>query len=196
MWKLVHIISQWLCASQHIVPNSVARTVVVCFFIVFSGLTVDAQVTHGTASYYSHRLNGARTASGERLSADDFTCAHRSYPFGTLLLVRNTDNGREVVVRVNDRGPFVRGRVVDVSYAAAKELGMIQRGMCHVEVTEYFGTLPEMVEPLEEFDFSWEALVKTDTINWQTTLAIPDTPDTPDTPVISPLPLAAIPNTQ
>jgi len=91
----------------------------------------------GKASYYSRRANGARTSSGERLNNDSLVCAHRKYPFGTKLLVRNPANGKEVVVRVIDRGPFVRGRIIDLSYEAARRIGMLSAGVAMVEVSEY-----------------------------------------------------------
>lgn len=95
---------------------------------------VAAQSHRGKASYYSKKATGARSASGERVHHDSLTCAHRTYPFGTLLKVKNLSNGREVVVKVTDRGPFSRGRIIDLSYAAAKELGMLGQGIAMVEV--------------------------------------------------------------
>ena len=92
------------------------------------------EVQKGKASYYARKFGGRKTASGERLHHDSMTCAHRTHPFGTLLRVKNPANGREVVVRVNDRGPFVRGRIVDLSRAAAHKLGIIAQGIAHVEV--------------------------------------------------------------
>lgn len=71
-------------------------------------LAVMAQAQRGKASYYSKRATGARTSSGERLHHDSLTCAHRTYPFGTLLRVTNENNGKEVIVRVTDRGPHGR----------------------------------------------------------------------------------------
>ncbi len=88
----------------------------------------------GKASFYAQSLNGRRTASGERLHKDSLTCAHRSYPFGTMLKVYNPANGRSVVVRVTDRGPFVRGRIIDLSWRAAKELDIISKGVAVVTV--------------------------------------------------------------
>jgi rare lipoprotein A len=95
---------------------------------------IAAQTHRGKASYYSKRATGARTASGERLHHDSLTCAHRTYPFGTLLKVTNLANNREVIVRVTDRGPFVRGRIIDISYEAAQQLGMLAQGIGMVEV--------------------------------------------------------------
>ena len=78
----------------------------------------------GVASVYGgDRHRGAKTANGERVSPDQLTAAHRRYPFGTKVRVTNLRNGRSVVVRINDRGPFVRGRVIDVTPAAARALG-------------------------------------------------------------------------
>ncbi|MBW4448652.1 MAG: septal ring lytic transglycosylase RlpA family protein [Spirirestis rafaelensis WJT71-NPBG6] len=87
----------------------------------------------GMASYYGYE-SGNRTATGERFNPQGFTAAHRSLPFGTRVRVTNTGNGRSVVVRINDRGPFIRGRVIDVSLGAAKELGMISSGVAAVKI--------------------------------------------------------------
>ncbi|MBK9511889.1 MAG: septal ring lytic transglycosylase RlpA family protein [Cytophagaceae bacterium] len=86
----------------------------------------------GTASYYSLKFSGRKTASGERLNNKEYTCAHRYLPFGTMLEVENPKTGKWVIVRVNDRGPFSKGRIVDLSFAAAKEIGMIQKGVISV----------------------------------------------------------------
>lgn len=88
----------------------------------------------GLASYYSSALTGRRTASGERLDPKALTAAHRTLPFGTCLRVVNQGNGRSVQVRVNDRGPFSRGRVVDVTLAAARRLGMVEAGVARVRL--------------------------------------------------------------
>ena len=88
----------------------------------------------GKASFYAKRFHGRKTASGERLHPDSLTCAHRSYPFGTQLMVYNPANGRSVNVRVTDRGPYVRGRIIDLSWRAAKELGIIGQGIATVFV--------------------------------------------------------------
>lgn len=107
--------------------------VLVTVLALAAALPLEAQ-TQGKASYYSHRLQGRRTSDGSRYHRDSLTCAHRTYPFGTLLKVTNTKNGREVIVKVTDRGPYSHGRVVDLSYAAAKGLDMLAAGVAHVEV--------------------------------------------------------------
>lgn len=122
---------------------------------------MQAQTRRGKASYYSKRATGSRTASGSRVHHDSLTCAHRSYPFGTLLRVRNLSNGREVVVKVTDRGPYARGRIIDLSYGAAAALGMLAQGTAMVEVKRlrnisvpWRDDEPEEVETgLPAFDF-------------------------------------------
>ena len=89
------------------------------------------QQISGLAAYYDANYHG-RTAAGERYDPQKFTAAHRSLPFGTRLRVIDRVSGRSVEVTVNDRGPFTRGRVLDLSLAAAKELHMLKRGVAHV----------------------------------------------------------------
>jgi len=96
-----------------------------------------SQSQKGKASFYARNFHGRRTASGERLHPDSLTCAHRTYPFGTRLKVYNPANGRSVVVRVIDRGPFVRSRIIDLSWRAAKELDIISQGVATVFVQKY-----------------------------------------------------------
>ncbi|MCI1282675.1 MAG: septal ring lytic transglycosylase RlpA family protein [Prevotella sp.] len=113
------------------------RSVLITLLTIFSFTTLMAQSQSGKASYYSRRATGARTASGERLHHDSLTCAHRTYPFGTLLKVTNLKNGNEVIVKVTDRGPYGRGRVIDLSYRAARELGILAQGVATVKVELY-----------------------------------------------------------
>jgi rare lipoprotein A len=87
--------------------------------------------SHGIASFYT---TGTKTASGEKFNTNELTAAHRTLPFGTRLRVTNVTTGRSVTVRVNDRGPFIHGRVVDVSYAAATTLGMVGGGIAKVKL--------------------------------------------------------------
>ena len=102
--------------------------------ILHSSFISAQEPQKGKASYYSKRATGARTSSGERLHHDSLTCAHRTHPFGTMLKVTNIQNGRSVVVKVTDRGPFGRGRIIDLSYRAARELGMLSQGVAMVTV--------------------------------------------------------------
>jgi rare lipoprotein A len=88
----------------------------------------------GVASFYGPELHGRRTASGERFNKNAMTAAHRTAPFGSMLRVTNLSNGRSVLVRVNDRGPFIRGRIVDVSQGAARHIGMQGRGVARVRI--------------------------------------------------------------
>jgi rare lipoprotein A len=91
------------------------------FTLAVIGIPMTASAQSGIASIYGY--SGGRTADGERVSEGSLTAAHRSLPFGTMVRVTNERNGRSVVVRINDRGPFVRGRVIDVTPAAARALG-------------------------------------------------------------------------
>jgi rare lipoprotein A len=94
-----------------------------------------AKAQSGKASWYGSGLQGRKTASGERFNMNTYSAAHRTHAFGTKLCVENLRNGRGVIVRVNDRGPFVRGRVVDVSRKAAQSLGMIGSGTAAVRIS-------------------------------------------------------------
>jgi len=89
----------------------------------------------GVASYYAHKFNGRTTASGEIYDERKMTAAHRDLPFGTTVRVTNLSNNKSVVLKINDRGPFVKGRIIDVSYAAAKKLDFIKEGVIRVRVT-------------------------------------------------------------
>ncbi|MGP9824215.1 septal ring lytic transglycosylase RlpA family protein [Ectopseudomonas khazarica] len=88
----------------------------------------------GKASYYGQAHHGKRTASGERFDQHALTAAHRTLPFGTRVRVTNLNNERSVVVRINDRGPFVRGRIIDLSRAAAERLDMLRAGVVPVRL--------------------------------------------------------------
>jgi rare lipoprotein A len=98
----------------------------------------DSYSQKGIASYYAPKFHGRRTASGERYDMNGLTAAHRSLAFGTRLKVTNLSNQRSVVVRVNDRGPHIKKRIIDVSYAAARKLGLLGSGTARVliEVVE------------------------------------------------------------
>ncbi|MEA5139486.1 septal ring lytic transglycosylase RlpA family protein [Arcicella rigui] len=92
------------------------------------------KVIHGKISYYASKFEGRRTSSGQRYRANRRTAAHRTFPFGTLLEVTNKANGSTTVVKVNDRGPHKRSRVLDVSYSAAKDLGLLRSGTALVSI--------------------------------------------------------------
>jgi rare lipoprotein A len=99
-----------------------------------SGIETGAVFQRGTASWYGPGLHGRRTASGETFNSSDMTAAHRSLPFGTRLRVVNEENGRSVVVRVNDRGPFARQRVIDLARGPAQALGLTATGTGYVSL--------------------------------------------------------------
>jgi rare lipoprotein A len=88
----------------------------------------------GIASWYGDPYHGRRTASGEVYDKNKMTAAHRTLPFNTLVLVHNLENGKDVKVRINDRGPFVKDRIIDLSFAAARKIGMVGTGSAHVRI--------------------------------------------------------------
>lgn len=91
-------------------------------------------IQQGWASWYGPRFHGRLTANGERFNKFHLTAAHRTLPFNTRVRVTNLQNGRSIVVRINDRGPYIRGRIIDLSYAAARQLGMHRKGVIQVKV--------------------------------------------------------------
>lgn len=116
--------------------------------LVFSHIAYAQELKDsiGNASYYADKFNGRKTASGEKFDNDKLTAAHRTLPFNTLLLVTNPKNGKEVVVKVNDRGPYSKNRIVDLSKAAASELDMVKSGVAKVHLrivdSSYFQNKP------------------------------------------------------
>lgn len=88
----------------------------------------------GEISYYADKFHGRKTASGKRFDKNAFTAAHRSLPFGTRLEVTNLENGKTVTVEVTDRGPFAEGRILDLSPAAARQIGMIGKGTVRARI--------------------------------------------------------------
>ncbi|MCL2792779.1 MAG: septal ring lytic transglycosylase RlpA family protein [Spirochaetaceae bacterium] len=86
----------------------------------------------GYASWYGGKFHGRRTANGEIYNMHQLTAAHKTLPFDTIVKVKNLENGKTTVVRINDRGPFIEGRIIDLSYAAAKEIGMVEAGIVKV----------------------------------------------------------------
>jgi rare lipoprotein A len=101
---------------------------------IFSGAFLIAE---GTASFYADRFHGNTTANGERFDMHGYTAAHRSLPFGTLVRVTNPDNGRNVIVRINDRGPYRQGRIIDLSLEAARSLGLLHQGIGTVKIEAF-----------------------------------------------------------
>ena len=117
--------------------NNMKKFICMLALFVMAGMNVNAQrVVDGQATYYGSRSHGRKTASGETFNKNEMVCAHRTLPFGTRVRVTNKKNGRSVVVRVIDRGPFGKGKVIDLSPAAARQLDMIKAGVVpvHLEV--------------------------------------------------------------
>ena len=94
----------------------------------------NKRVQIGKGSWYGKRFQGKRTANGERYNMYSYTAAHRTFPFNSMVKVTNLKNGRSIIVRINDRGPYHRGRIIDLSYLAAKKLGYAKRGVAKLKI--------------------------------------------------------------
>ena len=131
----------------------------------------------GKASWYN--AHGRFTANGERFHKDSLTCAHRTFPFGTRLKVKNIKNGREVIVRVTDRGPFGGKYSIDLSIAAARILGIVRLGFAEVEISEYKETIiPLKAKPVKipELEFGTVNVGKDYSPEWKTDSIPPQKP--------------------
>ncbi len=137
----------WGCAAKAPIPRPTGRQPATLRPYTVKGITytplhsAKGYREEGVASWYGPGFHGRATSCGERYDQDELTCAHKLLPMQTMVLVTNLDNGRTAVLRVNDRGPFVRGRIVDLSRAAAKRLGVYGRGTAKVRV-EVQGEVP------------------------------------------------------
>lgn len=102
--------------------------------IIWSENEEDCLIQTGIASWYGEDYHGSQTASGEIYDMESLTAAHKRLPFNTVVGVKNLDNGENVIVRINNRGPFVEGRVIDLSRKAAREIGILTTGLADVEL--------------------------------------------------------------
>lgn len=152
LWqKLAPLLVSW----REIVDSVVKFKFIALFVLLFSPLLLLAQgeslfIQEGTASYYASKFQGRRTASGEVYVKDSLTAAHKLLPFGTILRVTNQKNGKTVLVQVNDRLPGSSKRVIDLSYAAAKEVDMIREGL--VKVTIEANSVAQMNKLVDYFE--------------------------------------------
>lgn len=110
------------------------KTAILTMLLFSASFALECRIQEGYASWYGGKFHGRRTSSGEVFNKHKYTAASRDYPLGTYLLVRNLKNGKDVVVVVTDRGPAKKSRIIDLSKAAAAELGMIRDGVVRVQV--------------------------------------------------------------
>jgi rare lipoprotein A len=122
------------------------KILLLLFVFIISSLA-SAQVI-GNATYYSKKLKGHHTSDGGKYHPDSLTCAHLTYPFGTILKVKNPKNDKEVIVKVTDRGPHQRRLLIDLSYSAAKQIDIITAGIAKVEIIK-LDSMPECRKILE-----------------------------------------------
>ncbi len=121
-------------SGDHVVPKVQPETVDILMPSLPASAVSSDPIERGQASWYGKRFHGRRTASGERFDMHALTAAHPTLPFGRLVCVRGVHTGMTVLVRINDRGPHTRGRIIDLSYAAAKALNLMDKGIKEVEV--------------------------------------------------------------
>lgn len=163
------------------------------YFILFltaclSNLPATSQILQkGKASYYDNKLHGRTMSNGEKYHKDSMTCAHLKYPLGTMLRVRNPLNGKEVIVKVTDRGPHVKKYIIDLSRAAAKELDMLHAGFMQVEISLYKpGEPPFRLEDNEEIipelDLDYQLAATYPNPLWQPADTIPTQPTSKKNP--------------
>ena len=118
----------------------------VLLLLLSPGTAASAFEQEGLASWYGGKFQGRQTASGEIFDTNKFTAAHKSLPFGTIVKVTNLENGKTTVVRINDRGPFVPGRIIDLSRAAATVIGLTGKGVAKVRIRVLASDCPEAAE--------------------------------------------------
>ncbi len=114
--------------------KSIALIIILSSFFPLSSGSVENYPQYGKASWYGGKFHGRKTASGVRFNKHRYTAAHKKLPFGTIIRVINLRNGKDVYVRINDRGPFVSERIVDISRAAAEAIGLKKRGVARVRL--------------------------------------------------------------
>ncbi|MBA7687475.1 Endolytic peptidoglycan transglycosylase RlpA [subsurface metagenome] len=123
------------------------KLLIIWIYLLCCALALSSQ--EGLASWYGGKFQGRRTANGEIFDTNKLTAAHKTLPFGTLVKVTNLTNGKSTMVRINDRGPFVEGRIIDLSRAAAAAIGMAGRGVVRVRIEAYEGLSPKKVYSLQ-----------------------------------------------
>ncbi|MCK5734836.1 MAG: septal ring lytic transglycosylase RlpA family protein [Spirochaetaceae bacterium] len=129
--------------------SSILRPITVALFFILTiiapSIKLSAWEQSGIASWYGGIFQGRTTANGETYDTNGYTAAHKTLPFGTILEVTNLDNKLSVQVRVNDRGPFVDNRIIDLTYAAAKDIDMVRDGTARVHIAALEGTIQEVL---------------------------------------------------
>lgn len=162
------------------------KTVAMLLLCGLSQLAAGQDVIKGRASYYSNKLHGRPMSNGQLYNKDSLTCAHKKFPFGTLLKVKNVLNGREVIVKVTDRGPFCKRYIIDLSFAAAKQLGIISAGFSPVEIEPYTENqvpyLPKDTLPtIPELDLQYTPAATYPDPAWQRDTLNQQKPESPQT---------------
>ncbi|HHD82182.1 MAG TPA: septal ring lytic transglycosylase RlpA family protein [Campylobacterales bacterium] len=115
--------------------KTLSKYLIVSLILTFStACAKHNNIQIGKGSWYGKKFQGKRTASGEKYNMYAYTAAHKTLPFNTMVEVTNLSNNRKVIVRINDRGPYARGRIIDLSYLAAKKLGYVNKGVAKLKL--------------------------------------------------------------
>ena len=120
--------------KQYTMPRNPLNFITLAVFCLLFASCGKFITENGKASYYGNEFNGKKTANGETFNKNKLTAAHKTLPFGTVVTVKNISNGKTVKVTITDRGPFVKGRIIDISEKAASEIGMLDQGVAQVEL--------------------------------------------------------------
>lgn len=152
------------------------KLIIIFLSIILSTLLYSQTV--GIASYYANNLHGRKTASGSKYNKNEMTCAHKTFKFGTKLVVKNLKTNKEVVVVVNDRGPFVRGRIIDLSAQAAKEMGIYGKGLAKVEIKKYNEEVNIEYDKLTPLDPNKKVFLKIDPFDGSLEIKFKISPET------------------
>jgi rare lipoprotein A len=128
------------------------RKYLLTFLFIFTLLAAYSQIQSGKASFYADKFEGSPTASGEKYKHNKLTAAHKTLPFGTKIRVTNVENNKTVEVVINDRGPYVEGRVIDLSKSAAEQLGFINRGITEVQIEVIDAGDGKVSQPIRSID--------------------------------------------
>lgn len=128
-----------ITANRLIIKN-IPLFILLSYFNLPISTNAQTETNKGTTSYYANKFQGNKTASGEKYDKNKYTAAHRTYAFGTKLKVTNLSNNKTVIVTVNDRGPYAKQRLIDLSYVAANDIGMISQGIAQVSIEVVTGS--------------------------------------------------------
>ena len=159
-----------LCVLNGLQSKTAVRAIVLVV-LTFTTLGLGAQTFKGKASFYGPGFHGKKCANGQVFDMNKLTCAHKTLPFGTMLKVTNLKNGKSTIVEVTDRGPYVKGRIIDLSKAAAEEIDMVNAGVANVEIEVMKADKEQATALLQRYEPETDDLPRTNTQEADHTMA-------------------------